>query len=341
MSRVPVIESVQVPPTSFIDLSAFRDDASEGSNEDTAPLPAPTEHQVPCATVTSSAPVAVQEQEKVPEPPPVPLWSTQTVAQPQEIKDDRRESTTSVISAADDLAYLCAPSFLEAPSFVLQEANSQRGRGPGAQGSVEVDLTAVRQGVDPAQRAESARFQPKTPQLASASTRMRELAREQRTLIGGESEYGVTGPHFNADVWKYYHESGGWSDGPFAAFEHSSSCITCCFPPLWFHRLYVTLTRAAPVDFELCGACHTTILSPRGACLAVTLTAALLLAVGKKYGIVQAQSVYSFLCKSSCCPCLVNARVGLHVDRAQGFHQPPRAVRDMVELSDRSGVPIV
>jgi len=64
----------------------------------------------------------------------------------------------------------------------------------------------------------------------------------------------------------------------------------------------------------------------------------LLRAVGEKYNIGQVQrSPRAFLMKACCCICAMNVRVGLHVDRAQGFKKPSRAVRDMVAMAESVG----
>mmetsp|Transcript_51626 Transcript_51626/g.99777 ORF Transcript_51626/g.99777 Transcript_51626/m.99777 type:complete len:488 (-) Transcript_51626:107-1570(-) len=64
----------------------------------------------------------------------------------------------------------------------------------------------------------------------------------------------------------------------------------------------------------------------------------LLRAVGQRYNIEQVQkSPRSFLLKACCCLCAMNIRVGLHVDRAQGFNKPSRAVRDMVAMAESVG----
>lgn len=65
----------------------------------------------------------------------------------------------------------------------------------------------------------------------------------------------------------------------------------------------------------------------------------LLRAVGEKYNIGQVQrNPQSFLLKATCCLCAMNVRVGLHVDRAQGFLKPSRAVRDMVAMAESVGL---
>jgi len=67
--------------------------------------------------------------------------------------------------------------------------------------------------------------------------------------------------------------------------------------------------------------------------------ASLLRAVGEKYNIGQVQRrPQTFLLKACCCPCAMNVRVGLHVDRAQGFLKPSRAVRDMVAMAESAGM---
>jgi len=72
--------------------------------------------------------------------------------------------------------------------------------------------------------------------------------------------------------------------------------------------------------------------------LGALLWAQLLTDVGQKYSITQVQrSPLAFLLKASCCLSVMNVRVGLHVDRAQGFMKPSRTVRDMVLLSTGVG----
>lgn len=64
--------------------------------------------------------------------------------------------------------------------------------------------------------------------------------------------------------------------------------------------------------------------------------ALLLLAVGRKYKVGQAEDTpCSFLCKAMCCICATNIRVGLHTDRAQGFTKAQRAVRDRVDDAEQ------
>eukprot|EP00931_Biecheleriopsis_adriatica_P080342 TRINITY_DN53704_c0_g1_i1.p1 TRINITY_DN53704_c0_g1~~TRINITY_DN53704_c0_g1_i1.p1 ORF type:complete len:322 (-),score=54.93 TRINITY_DN53704_c0_g1_i1:28-993(-) len=69
----------------------------------------------------------------------------------------------------------------------------------------------------------------------------------------------------------------------------------------------------------------------------------LLLAVGKKYHIAQVEEApCAALVKMCCCLCLMNVRVGLHIDRSHGFAKPSRAVTAMVErieLSEQSRRP--
>jgi len=72
--------------------------------------------------------------------------------------------------------------------------------------------------------------------------------------------------------------------------------------------------------------------------LGALLWGQLLVAVGIKYNIRQVQRwPLSFLMKASSCLCAMNVRVGLHVDRAQGFEKPSRAVRDMVQMAASMG----
>jgi len=71
------------------------------------------------------------------------------------------------------------------------------------------------------------------------------------------------------------------------------------------------------------------------------LWAQLLQAVGSKYNILQVlRTPCRFLAKACCCLCAMNVRVGLHVDRAQGFLKPARAVRDMVGMAQSVGVAV-
>lgn len=128
----------------------------------------------------------------------------------------------------------------------------------------------------------------------------------------------------------------------------------CCCLPLWPIRLYTTLQRAAPVRVPclrwrvgpepLC-------LCVRPACLVATLAFLLLVptlglagflwgclfvAVGQKYNIREVQvSPTKFITKSCCCLCLMNVRIGRHVDRIQGFIKPKGDILQLVELSRR------
>merc|ERR1712176_891344 len=65
----------------------------------------------------------------------------------------------------------------------------------------------------------------------------------------------------------------------------------------------------------------------------------LLRAVGSKYNIVQVRRTpWAFLLKTCCCLCAMNIRVGLHVDRAQGYAKPQNAVQFMVRVAENMGV---
>eukprot|EP00930_Biecheleria_cincta_P057901 TRINITY_DN43767_c0_g1_i1.p1 TRINITY_DN43767_c0_g1~~TRINITY_DN43767_c0_g1_i1.p1 ORF type:complete len:501 (-),score=68.75 TRINITY_DN43767_c0_g1_i1:56-1531(-) len=60
---------------------------------------------------------------------------------------------------------------------------------------------------------------------------------------------------------------------------------------------------------------------------------ALLVAVGRKYNISDIlRGGRSAFFKTCCCVCAMNVRVGMHVDRAQGFFKPTRAVEVLVEV---------
>lgn len=61
----------------------------------------------------------------------------------------------------------------------------------------------------------------------------------------------------------------------------------------------------------------------------------LLMAVGSKYNVTETiDTPGKFMAKAMCCICAYNQRVGLHVDRAQGFREAHKADRTQVELSD-------
>lgn len=60
-----------------------------------------------------------------------------------------------------------------------------------------------------------------------------------------------------------------------------------------------------------------------------------LASVGRKYNVKDTQTgPLTFLLKSCCCLCLMNVRVGLHVDRAQGFTPANKYVMQMVHLTE-------
>jgi len=155
------------------------------------------------------------------------------------------------------------------------------------------------------------------------------------------------GPYYSHQVWSYYRNSGAWSDGICAGLQKPSLACMVCFPPLWLYRIFTTVKRTAPLDFRLC-CCHVELPASR-ACLftlvvcalllcagsGVVVWAALLVAVGRKYNVSQVQSKpLLFLLKSSLCPCMMSVRVGLHVDRAQGFCKPHRFMDHFIELSE-------
>jgi len=63
--------------------------------------------------------------------------------------------------------------------------------------------------------------------------------------------------------------------------------------------------------------------------------ARLLLGVGQKYNIKSAmETPCTSLIKNTICICTANVRVGLHVDRAQGYLGPGRAHETLVALSE-------
>lgn len=69
--------------------------------------------------------------------------------------------------------------------------------------------------------------------------------------------------------------------------------------------------------------------------LAVFWWARVLLGVGMKYNILEAMDKPDkFVCKAMFCICATNMRVGVHVDRAQGFEKVLKADRTTIELSD-------
>eukprot|EP00929_Paragymnodinium_shiwhaense_P039647 TRINITY_DN20810_c0_g1_i4.p1 TRINITY_DN20810_c0_g1~~TRINITY_DN20810_c0_g1_i4.p1 ORF type:complete len:249 (-),score=25.33 TRINITY_DN20810_c0_g1_i4:24-770(-) len=65
----------------------------------------------------------------------------------------------------------------------------------------------------------------------------------------------------------------------------------------------------------------------------LALWSTLLQSVGRKYNITDAwKAGPGFFLKVALCPCAMNVRVGLHVDRAQGFYEPKRSVLETIEL---------
>ncbi|CAE7323687.1 unnamed protein product [Symbiodinium pilosum] len=185
---------------------------------------------------------------------------------------------------------------------------------------------------------------------------LRELHRQTRlpeasdvTKASGE-QFFAQGPCFSSHVWRYYKDSGAWSDGMCAALQHPLHCTNCCCPPCAMVRLWRTLQRSLPLDVRCCGKLLFRVETPRGAGLAtlavlllilcvglgVALWAAILFAVGNKYQIAHLRK-YPCLAfsKTCCCICAMNVRVGLHVDRAQGFFKPSRAVSAMIELQQQ------
>lgn len=142
-----------------------------------------------------------------------------------------------------------------------------------------------------------------------------------------------------------------------ASLQSIRTMLVCCIPMLWPYRLYLTLRRAAPLDVKfLCFNCSRLgervcgtfavvllvfLLLVLTCGLAGFLWGSLLLAVCRKYNINEALTSPScFICKACCCLGAMNFRVGLHVDRAQGFHPPDPAVflavERVVELSERA-----
>lgn len=72
-----------------------------------------------------------------------------------------------------------------------------------------------------------------------------------------------------------------------------------------------------------------------GLFLMVFWWARVLLGVGMKYNILEAMDKPDkFTCKTMACICCMNMRVGVHVDRAQGFDKVLKSDRTTVELSD-------
>jgi len=65
------------------------------------------------------------------------------------------------------------------------------------------------------------------------------------------------------------------------------------------------------------------------------LWAQIITAVGWKYNIKDSQQS-CFLMKACCCPCAYNVRVGLHIDRAQGFKKPNKYVEQMVQMTEHA-----
>lgn len=63
-----------------------------------------------------------------------------------------------------------------------------------------------------------------------------------------------------------------------------------------------------------------------------------LLSVGEKYNVRDAtKHPVAFVFKTCVCICPMNVRVGLHVDRTQGFREAKREVMTMVELTENMG----
>lgn len=69
--------------------------------------------------------------------------------------------------------------------------------------------------------------------------------------------------------------------------------------------------------------------------------ARILLGVGIKYGIPETlDKPNKFVAKTMACICSTNTRVGLHVDRAQGFEKVAKVDRTIIELSDQFCTPL-
>lgn len=167
-----------------------------------------------------------------------------------------------------------------------------------------------------------------------------------------EQENSLKGPHYDPRVCRYFAEEGHWADGMCAAFQRPFDCISCLLPCLWCYRLQLSLVRAAPIQVGegLCDSCTCVVTKGNACCCALAIFVLMaagglggccwgmaLLAIGRKYQIKSAKEhPWCFLAKNCCCLCCMNVRVGLHVDRAQGFQKPPRLVGQMVEMSDQA-----
>jgi len=110
--------------------------------------------------------------------------------------------------------------------------------------------------------------------------------------------------------------------------------ILCCgFGVGLFTWVFVRMGREHPAE-----AAAALSFLPLSLLLGAFLWAKLLVAVGEKYNITQVQRwPLCFLLKATGCLCAMNVRVGRHVDRAQGFLKPSRAVRDMVNMASSMG----
>eukprot|EP00927_Polykrikos_kofoidii_P024140 TRINITY_DN22016_c0_g1_i2.p1 TRINITY_DN22016_c0_g1~~TRINITY_DN22016_c0_g1_i2.p1 ORF type:complete len:436 (-),score=42.19 TRINITY_DN22016_c0_g1_i2:36-1343(-) len=162
----------------------------------------------------------------------------------------------------------------------------------------------------------------------------------------------VTGPLYDQAVAAYYRHEGVWSDGMGASCDRWRNSMSCCCPPAAFVRLYKTLYRSAPLELHF--PCK--VLRITGPCSAAAYVAVVLLllpifglglvlwcfalySVGRKFMISECQprcSFIRFFFKTFCCfLCAVNVRVGLHVDRSQGFKEPQRQVTNAIMLAAR------
>eukprot|EP00933_Yihiella_yeosuensis_P053823 TRINITY_DN52116_c0_g1_i1.p1 TRINITY_DN52116_c0_g1~~TRINITY_DN52116_c0_g1_i1.p1 ORF type:complete len:267 (+),score=11.28 TRINITY_DN52116_c0_g1_i1:116-802(+) len=201
------------------------------------------------------------------------------------------------------------------------------------------------------------------------------LYQHQDTLHEDDENFPSRGPRYNASVWNYYISCGAWSDGLCASLQRPALFLQCCCPLVAVYRLYLTLHRSAPLDLGLANLKVESAGRARALTMVVTLCissfvvgavfcvltrrinltvlvllfcclvagasiwAALLVAVGRKFKVGQVvESPFGFFLKSCCCLCAMNVRVGLHVDRAQGFTKPQRSVAALaaqVEMPSR------
>jgi hypothetical protein len=179
----------------------------------------------------------------------------------------------------------------------------------------------------------------------------RQLNAERMLQVPPELTH-VKGPLFDAGIAGFYSHNGKWSDGMGAYCDRPENTLECCFPLSWCVRLYKTLCRASPLQLHwpcismqvngpkaaACFVAATFLFLPFG--IGVVLWCFALYAVGRKYNIsdtVLGHSFAEFCCIKMCCLCAMNVRVGLHVDRSQGFKPAPSEVHSAVNVSRMFG----